>query len=104
MNNIQELDEAMARDVGDVATQVKPHTTCAAISREELIAGGSPWHYLDRLGKRPPPKELEQDLDRLALRPSEWWVNCHQEGAAGYTLIVAPMDGQSSARIRAFRN
>jgi len=98
-----ELDEALARDVGDVAAQVKEHTTCVAISREELL-GGSPWHFLDRLGERPPKEELERDLDRLGLRDGEWLVNCHKDKAAGYSLIVSSPGEKGPARIRAFRN
>ena len=98
-----ELDEALAREVGDVAAQVKPHTTCVAITREEVLKG-APWHYLDRLGERPPREELERDLTRLGVTGADWWVNCHKEGSAGYALIVTTSGKQGPARIRAFRN
>ncbi len=84
--------------------RVRPtDTTCVTITREALLAGDKPWHWLDRLGERPPTRELGRDLDKLGLLKGRWWVNCYLEDEAGYTLIIEA-DETNHARVRAIRD
>jgi hypothetical protein len=98
------LEAGLKQHLPLLVAEVQGQETCEARSRADLL-GGAPFHHLDRLGKRAPREELARDLTRLGLGDEGWWVNCHREGASGYTLLVEPITvaGQREARIRALR-
>jgi hypothetical protein len=98
------LEASLKQHLPLLVAEVQGQETCEARSRADLL-GGAPFHHLDRLGKRAPREELSRDLTRLGLGEEGWWVNCHREGASGYTLLVEPITvaGQREARIRALR-
>ena len=96
-----ELTAALEEHLPDIADQVRRDETCDSITREELLAG-APWHWLDRLGSRPPADALERDLDRLGVEPDHALVNCYHGDHAGFVLLVVAPD--SDARIAMFRN
>jgi len=81
------LEGAIAQHMQQLTAQLKLNPECAVISGEDLL-DGKPWPYLDKLGDRPPRKELERDLAKLGLKDGDWLVNCFHERALGILIIV----------------
>ncbi len=98
--SIESLMAALRTEHPELSKELAPHTTCEAITRAELL-DGQPWHFIDRLGGRPPKDELARDLDRLGLKGKDWWINCYTGQEAGFFLIVTNKDG--AARLIALR-
>lgn len=96
------LEQALNTHLPKLQADVAPHTQCDAITREALL-GGAAWHFMDRLGERPPKAAIARDLDRLGVSADDWMVNCYHDDAAGFTFLVA-FDASKRARVRAFRN
>lgn len=96
------LPGALAAHMPDLDAQLRPHTTCDAITREALLRGETPWPWLDRLGARPPQAALARDLARLGVQPTDLIINCHAKDAAGFTLLVTRLP--EGARLRSIKN
>lgn len=84
----------------ELGDEIAPLKTCEARTRAQLLDGVD-WHYIDRLGGKPPRDELARDLDRLGLVDGDWLVNCYQGREPGYFVIVTEAGGLS--RLRALR-
>jgi len=102
LTDLSGLAAAIAEHVGAIDAQVAPHARCDVITREALLTGSTPWPWLDRLGARPPRAELERDLDRMGLTPTDQLVNCHNGDQAGFIVLVTELD--DGPKIHAFRN
>jgi hypothetical protein len=98
------LRTALKQRGGEWSKQTTGQTRCDALTRADLIAGERAFHYLDRLGPRPPRTALIRDLDRLGLAPDDILVNCYPPNTTspGYTVIATPTS--RALKLRSFRN
>lgn len=96
------LEAALPEQLPQLDAQLKPHTTCVAITRAALLEGAQPWPWLDRLGQRPPRAALERDLERLGVGSADQLVNCYRQDEAGFTLIITRLP--EGERVRSLRN
>ena len=98
------LREALATRVNEWAEQTSGQSRCDAVGRADIMSGHKSFHYLDRLGDRPPSAALARDLDRLGVEPNDILVNCYTPytSQAGYTVIATPVG--HTLRLKSFRN
>lgn len=81
----------------ELGDELAPLKTCEARTRDQLLDGVD-WHYIDRLGGKPPRDELARDLDRLGLVDGDWLVNCYQGREPGFFVIVTQQNDLSKLR------
>lgn len=98
--DIEALLASLRAEHPELGDEIAPLQTCEARTRAQLLDGAD-WHYIDRLGGKPPRDELARDLDRLGLVDGDWLVNCYQGREPGFFVIVTEAGGLS--RLRALR-
>jgi hypothetical protein len=99
-DDLPALEQLLKKEYGDLGAALGPHDQCQVLDREKILAG-APFHFVDRLGHRPPAQELSRDLDRVGLSNVDMLVNCFRDGAAGFFLIITNSKGK--AVIKALR-
>ena len=99
--NVGALTVALGEEHPTLSETMAAANTCEALTRARILEGTEAFHYIDRLGQRPPADELSRDLDRLGLREGDVLVNCFEKGSPGLFFVVVDRGGK--ARLGALR-
>jgi hypothetical protein len=98
------LERVLAGRVAEWALQTQGQSRCDALSHRDILSGTKPFHFLDRMGARPPVEAIVRDLTRMGVSPEDIVVNCYtpETKEAGYTVIATPAERE--LRLKSFRN